>query len=160
MDQDFGNEPTDDIEMQTSINILDDEQVESPQITELRKQLKAAEDAYKVAKQDVDHPTWGRWVKYMFVTASGKASSAETATFIGARAGLVYTLGNAAFAIGYLVPAILYSKVQSLDTASSNTTDTTKLADEANVAYYWANATGYGWQALTGITVSLTSIAL
>lgn len=132
---------------------------EDAELVRLRGELAQAEIVLQAAQHDVDHPTWGRWVKYMFVTASGKASSAEIATFIGFRGGLCYALTAVLAAVSSAVPGALYSDVLHRDMSATNSTDTTELTDAANVAYYWGNFATFGSQALAGVTVSLTSIA-
>ncbi|HEY3868197.1 MAG TPA: hypothetical protein VGM10_07590 [Actinocrinis sp.] len=115
---------------------------------ELRKARDAATLRYNQAKQDVDDPGYGRWVKYVIFTATEKANTVESSDFVAARTAMVVgALGTCGTAVSYLLPAINMSKIQGLDLAA-NATEVQQLTDQSNVEYYWGNASSLGFTSL------------
>jgi hypothetical protein len=131
------------------------------EIAKLHEELEAANAAYAAAAADVENPTWGRWVKYMFVTPSGKAGIKEKAGIHTSvfHAGVVIALGSALGAVACLVPAATSSDAEQIDRTASNTTETQSLTDAGNVAFYWGTSATFGLNAINGVCVSLYSLA-
>jgi hypothetical protein len=139
--------------------IVVDDRPRDPKIVELRQKLVKARADLDKARNDFDNPGWGTWVKYAFVTASGRATSSEVGAFLGVRLGVLSGLSSAGFAIAYLLPALQATEVLNIDNASNSTTTTQHLTDVGNYEYYWGNTASYGWAALVGFGTALTSLA-
>jgi len=127
------------------------------ELTQLRNKLEAAKARHTRAEQDVRSPGWGRWVKYIFVTATEKANTVESSDFTVSRIALFGAVGIAGTAVSYLLPALDMSEIQSMDTGM-NTTATQPLADHANVVYYWGNAASLGFTSIATFIGGLAGI--
>ena len=130
---------------------------EDEELTQLRNTLEAAKARHTTAEQDVRSPGWGRWVKYIFVTATDKANTVESSDFTVSRIALVGAVGIAGTAVSYLLPAFDMSEIQSMD-RSMNTTATQPLTDHANVVYYWGNAASLGFTSIATFIGGLAGI--
>lgn len=134
------------------------EDEEDDELTQLRSKLVAAKARHTKAEQDVHSPGWGRWVKYIFVTATEKANTVESSDFTVSRLALFGAVGIAGTAVSYLLPALDMTEIRSMDSATNTTSPTQTLTDHANVVYYWGNAASLGFTSIATFISGLAGI--
>lgn len=131
---------------------------EDKELAQLQSELDAAKARHAKAEQDVHNPGWGRWAKYVFVTATEKASTVESSDFTVSRIALFGAVGLAGSAVAYLLPALDMSQIQSTDLATNTTSPDQQLTDHANVVYYWGNAAAIGFTSIATFIGGLAGI--
>lgn len=131
---------------------------EDDELTQLRDKLADAKARHTKAEQDVQSPGWGRWVKYIFVTATEQANTVESSDFTVSRLALFGAVGIAGTAVSYLLPALDMSEIRSMDSATNTTSPTQTLTDHANVVYYWGNAASLGFTSIATFISGLAGI--